>query len=146
MDWNFYLEEIDATAANLVQYLQTAERRVIALHGNMGAGKTTLTAAILKVLGGTDTVGSPTFSIINQYMDGQGRPFFHMDWYRLRDEEEALNAGVEDPLYSGAWCLVEWPEKARALLPEHTIHLYLRAEENGKRILSTHPFPEISRT
>ena len=135
MDWNFYLEEIDATAANLVQYLQTAERRVIALHGNMGAGKTTLTAAILKVLGGTDTVGSPTFSIINQYMDGQGRPFFHMDWYRLRDEEEALNAGVEDPLYSGAWCLVEWPEKAPGIFPNDTVHVYIELLDTQSRRL-----------
>lgn len=104
------------------------DARVIAFHGEMGSGKTTLIHALCDVLGVEDTVGSPTFSIINQYNyveDGQRKKLYHLDLYRLKDEEEAHRAGVEDCLYSGDICLVEWPEKAPALFPPDTLHVYI---------------------
>lgn len=133
----FHLSEIDNAAEALIALAKSQSSRVIALYGQMGAGKTTFTAAFLKALGSKDIANSPTFSIINQYRDKSGEPVYHMDWYRLRDEDEAIQAGVEDCLYSNHWCLVEWPEKAENLLPEDTIIVHLTTNEDGTRTLST---------
>ena len=94
----------------------------------MGAGKTTLVHALCDEKGVKDAVGSPTFSIINEYeWQEEGRPvrLYHIDLYRLKGEAEAMQAGVEDCLYSGHYCLVEWPERAPGLFPDDTLHLYL---------------------
>lgn len=139
MQWTFTLDEINTVAAEILNHPALATPGVIALYGQMGAGKTTFTSALLRALGSHDVATSPTFSIINQYFDKAGKPVYHMDWYRLRDEEEALQAGVEDPMYSGNWCLVEWPEKAENLLPEHTIKIQLTANENGSRSMLLSP-------
>jgi tRNA threonylcarbamoyladenosine biosynthesis protein TsaE len=109
--------------------------KIIALHGEMGAGKTTLVAALCKALGSEDLTGSPTFSIINQYQTKSGKTIYHMDWYRLKDEEEAMAAGVEDALYSGNICLVEWPDRAPDLLPDDTLHLQLLSIDEKTRKL-----------
>jgi tRNA threonylcarbamoyladenosine biosynthesis protein TsaE len=122
-EWVFALNELDDLAASLAVLLPSTG--VVALHGPMGAGKTTLIAALCRHWGVANAVGSPTFSIINEYRAADGRTILHMDWYRLRDEEEALQAGVEDALYSGALCLVEWAEKFPDMVPAHTVHLFL---------------------
>lgn len=111
---------------------------VMAFHGEMGAGKTTFIHALCDVKQVTDTVGSPTFSIINQYSyteDGLEKKLFHIDLYRLSDEEEALQAGVEDCLYSGDTCLVEWPERAAGLLPGDTLHIHITVIDSATRKL-----------
>ena len=87
------------------------------------------------VLGVTDAVSSPTFSIINQYLTGNGDNLYHIDLYRLKDEAEALNAGVEDCLFSGNTCLVEWPAKAPGIFPEDTLHIYLVSTGSNTRKL-----------
>jgi tRNA threonylcarbamoyladenosine biosynthesis protein TsaE len=133
MEMIYALGEIDIAAHWLLHQLNG--RKVIALHGSMGAGKTTLTAAILHAMGSTDHAASPTFSIINQYQLPAGQKMLHMDWYRLKDEEEALNAGVEDALYSGHLCLVEWPDKASGLLPDNTMHVEMMALNENERLL-----------
>ena len=122
MEISFDLQGIGKAADEFWQRfpLQT----VFAFHGTMGTGKTTFIHALCTSLGVRDTVGSPTFSIINEYEYPGGR-LFHMDLYRLRDEEEALRAGVEDSLYSGSLCLVEWPDRAPGIFPADTIHVYL---------------------
>jgi tRNA threonylcarbamoyladenosine biosynthesis protein TsaE len=101
----------------------------------MGAGKTTFIHAICNVLHVKDVVGSPTFSIINEYMAGSGDIIFHLDLYRLKDEEEAIAAGVEDCLYSGNLCLLEWPEKATRILPPDTLHCSLNSLSHNERKL-----------
>ena len=106
----------------------TAGAPVLAFHGEMGAGKTTFIHALCDVKQVKDTVGSPTFSIINQYNyidNSVEKKLFHIDLYRLKDEEEAIQAGVEDCLYSGHTCLVEWPERAAGILPEDTVHIHI---------------------
>lgn len=111
---------------------------VLAFHGEMGAGKTTFIHALCDVKQVKDAVGSPTFSIINQYSyteDGSEKKLFHIDLYRLRDEEEARHAGVEDCLYSGDICLVEWPERATGLLPDDTLHLSITVVDSATRKL-----------
>lgn len=118
----FTLDGIDAVAKEFLQ--QIGEANVIAFHGNLGAGKTTFVRAVCRVKGVEDGVSSPTFSIINEYR-GREETIFHIDLYRLRDEREVLQAGVEDCLYSGELCLVEWPERAEALFPPETVHVFL---------------------
>lgn len=126
MELTFTPDTIKEAAASLLQ--MTGSATVIALHGQMGAGKTTFVHAICDVKQVKDVVGSPTFSIINQYVyieEGKEKKIFHIDLYRLKDEEEAIQAGVEDCLYSGHTCFVEWPERASGLLPEDTVHIEL---------------------
>lgn len=123
MDVNFSLENINETAETLLQKIDT--KKVIALHGQMGAGKTTFVRAICDTLGVQVAVSSPTFSIINEYKSAEGDVIYHLDLYRLKDEQEAINAGVEDCLYSGNLCLVEWPEITPELFPIDTVHCYL---------------------
>ena len=110
---------------------------VFALHGSMGAGKTTLVHALCELRGVKDVVGSPTFSIINEYRDADGRIIYHLDLYRLHSEEEAIRAGVEDCLYSGEICLVEWPDKAPHLFPPDTVHVYIELVDEQARRLTT---------
>jgi tRNA threonylcarbamoyladenosine biosynthesis protein TsaE len=102
---------------------QAGSRRVIAFFAPMGAGKTTLSGAILKAMGVASPTSSPTFSIVNEYGLAHGASVYHMDWYRLRDQNEAIDAGIEDHLYSGSYCLIEWPERAPLLLPADTLRV-----------------------
>jgi tRNA threonylcarbamoyladenosine biosynthesis protein TsaE len=123
MEITFSLDSIQVAAAKFLAIL--VQPTTIALHGNMGAGKTTFINALCVQLGVQDAVSSPTFSIINQYTTHANITVYHIDLYRLKDEEEAIQAGVEDCLYSGSYCFVEWPEKTPSLLPTNTIHLYI---------------------
>lgn len=126
MEISFRLEDIRSAAEQCWQ--QFPLKKVFAFHGEMGAGKTTFIHALCDVKGVTDTVGSPTFSIINQYNSPYGK-IFHIDLYRLKDEEEALRAGVEDVLYSGEICLVEWPDRAPGIFPPETVELRIEAPD-----------------
>lgn len=122
MQYQFTLQELPELVSQLLP--QLGGQRVVALYGPMGAGKTTLVHAFCDALGVQDTVGSPTYSIINEYA-APGGSVYHIDCYRLRGESEAIDAGVEDCLYSGDWCFVEWPEKIPHLLPEEAAVLQL---------------------
>ena len=130
MELRFQLQEIEAAARFFWQ--QFPLRAVFAFHGDMGAGKTTFIHALCTIKGVTDTVGSPTFSIINEYRY-EGGKIYHIDLYRLKDEEEAIRAGVEDVLYSGDICLVEWPDRAPGIFPPETIHLRLEVIDPDTR-------------
>lgn len=132
MEWTFTLEELPEMAKKLLEL--KGESSVIAFHGNLGAGKTTFINALCHLLGVEDAVSSPTFSIINQYY-GRQDPVYHIDLYRLQDEEEASRAGVEDCLISGDLCLVEWPEKAAGLFPPETLHVYLDTVDEQRRLM-----------
>lgn len=137
MEMVFDLATIEAAAQQFWQHF--GMQAVFAFHGPMGVGKTTFIRALCADKVPEDTVASPTFSIINDYLleDGEGRwsHLYHMDLYRIRDEEEAVRAGVEEALYSGSACLVEWPEKAAALLPADTIHVQLSVLPDRRRLL-----------
>lgn len=112
--------------------------RVFALHGEMGAGKTTLVHALCNAKGVKDVVGSPTFSIVNEYIfgnGGEGGKIFHIDLYRLKGEEEAVQAGIEDCLYSDHICFVEWPERAPGIFPDNTVHVHLNITGSGSRTI-----------
>ena len=131
MEITYSLPEIRRTAAEI--FALAKEKKVWAIHGEMGAGKTTFIHALCDFLEVQSTVGSPTYSIINEYISGVAGTIYHMDWYRMKDEDEALQAGVEDVLQSGNFCLVEWPERAQNLLPEDTFHIILEIKESEQR-------------
>lgn len=136
MEFHFSLDTIKETAAAL--WKLAGDTRVFAFHGEMGAGKTTFIHALCDVKGIKDAVGSPTFSIINEYgytENGIAKRMFHLDLYRLKDEEEAIQAGVEDCLYSNNVCLVEWPGKAPGIFPEDTLHVYIEIIDSTNRKL-----------
>ena len=112
------------------------DRRHIAFHAPMGAGKTTLTAAICRELGVTDDVSSPTFSIINEYEDRRGEKIYHFDFYRIETEAQALDLGLDEYFDSGALCLMEWPENVEGLLPDDTLHVEIKPLPDGSRMLN----------
>lgn len=120
MDMIYTLAEIDDVAQSLMKKFGTPS--VWAFHAPMGAGKTTLISALCKILGVQDRVNSPTFAIMNEYQ-GHGKVIYHMDWYRLENEEEARRAGVEMAIADSDYCFIEWPEKAINLIPADALHI-----------------------
>lgn len=122
MELIFNIADISNAANWLLENLKA--QKCVAFHGEMGAGKTTFITAICHHLGAEGDINSPTFSIINEYKL-PSRTIYHIDLYRLKNEQEAVLAGVEDCLYSGNYCFVEWPERAQGLLPKGTAQCYL---------------------
>jgi len=137
--------KLDAIRHTAEQFLVNAgTNKVFAFHGEMGAGKTTFIHALCEAMGVKGTISSPTFSIINQYTAATGNSIYHIDLYRLKDENEAINAGVEDCLYSGNTCLVEWPEKAPGIFPEDTLHIQITmVNANTRKLNFITPLREI---
>jgi tRNA threonylcarbamoyladenosine biosynthesis protein TsaE len=136
MEWSFSLSNINEVAKAF--WKATEGKVVFAFHGSMGAGKTIFIHTLCDAKGVKDVLGSPTFSIINEYeydCDGTKKVLFHMDLYRIKDEEEALRSGVEDALYSGYICLVEWPEKAPGIFPDNTVHVFIELVDDKTRRL-----------
>jgi len=137
MEVVFTIDFIKQAAKELWQ--QNQSKKVWAFHGEMGAGKTTFIHALCEVLEVKDIISSPTFAIINEYKSLISGTIYHMDWYRLKDEEEAIQAGIEDSLLSGNLCLVEWPDKAAGLLPDDTLHLHIETLDANTRKINTAP-------
>ena len=125
------LADLPHVAQSIIEF--AGEEKIWALTGDMGTGKTTLTKAICAALGVRDIVQSPTFSIVNEYMDKQGDPIFHFDFYRLKSPEEALEIGIEDYFYSGNLCLIEWPKKIGGLLPEQFLKIAIENKGGERR-------------
>jgi tRNA threonylcarbamoyladenosine biosynthesis protein TsaE len=128
---DFDIEQIDK-AAN--QLLESVNSKVILFYGEMGVGKTTLISALVKQLGGATEVSSPTFSIVNEYLVDNDK-VYHFDFYRIEDEYEALDIGVEDYFDSGHWIFIEWPDKIKELLPLNAEISYIKLNKNGSRSL-----------
>ncbi|MBD0831944.1 tRNA (adenosine(37)-N6)-threonylcarbamoyltransferase complex ATPase subunit type 1 TsaE [Aestuariibaculum sediminum] len=136
MEINYNLESLDDTAKLLINSLNS---KTLLFHGDMGAGKTTLTKAIIKALGSEDEVSSPTFSIVNEY-ELQNDKIYHFDLYRIKDIEEVYNFGIEDYLESGHWILIEWPDIIEDLLPDnyHTVTIKITKDKNRILTLKEH--------
>lgn len=127
------LADIPYVAKEIIQEL--GNRKVIAFYAEMGAGKTTLIAGILRAMGIQEIEGSPTYSLVNSYKSPYFGEVYHFDVYRIQSLEEALDAGIEETLYSGGICLVEWAELIEPLLPEETLKIRISVNQSGKRIL-----------
>jgi tRNA threonylcarbamoyladenosine biosynthesis protein TsaE len=134
MEWIYRLPDIDQVAREFWQ--NYPDRKIIAFHGDMGAGKTSFIRALCQIKNVTENVSSPTFSLINEYSFINGI-IYHLDLYRLKDEDEAIRAGIEDCLYSGDICLVEWPERATRIFPADTLQVYIEALDESTRKLYT---------
>ena len=134
MEWIFSLENINGVAKEF--WKLTEGKTVFAFHGQMGAGKTTIITALCRERGVKDAMTSPTFSIINEYgfmETGERKKIYHIDLYRLKDEKEVVETGVEDCISSGYICMVEWPEKAPGLFDERTAHVFVEVVSTTKR-------------
>jgi tRNA threonylcarbamoyladenosine biosynthesis protein TsaE len=130
MELDYTLRDIDEAAR--VFWDSFPNKKIYAFQGNMGAGKTSFIRALCAVKNVKETVSSPTFSIINEYSSPAGT-IFHLDLYRLKDEEEAIRAGVEDCLYSGEICLVEWPGRAPGIFPVDTLGISMEILDEKTR-------------
>ena len=141
MDFIYTLNQTDEIAAQLVQ--QYATTPVWVFQAPMGAGKTTLIAAIGKAMGIQEAMSSPTFSIMNEYQV-QGKLIYHMDWYRLENEADARQAGVEAALEEADMSLVEWPEKAPNLVPDNAVVMHIEIlDPNRRRIYINHELASL---
>ncbi|MUP45554.1 tRNA (adenosine(37)-N6)-threonylcarbamoyltransferase complex ATPase subunit type 1 TsaE [Gramella sp. BOM4] len=131
MELTYKLQELDL-AVDFI--LSNTKSKTLLFYGDMGVGKTTLIKELVKALGVSDIASSPTFSLVNHYESDNG-PVFHFDFYRIEDETEALDMGIEDYLSSESWNLIEWPEKVENLLGENTQKLQLTLNSDHSRTL-----------
>lgn len=127
------IEEIAVAAKEFVAAM--GERKVFAFYGKMGAGKTTFIKAVCEELGVEDVINSPTFAIVNEYVDGKGEPVYHFDFYRIKNLQEVMDLGYEDYVYSGHVCFMEWPELIENLLPDDAVKVTIEEEIDGGRVL-----------
>ena len=138
------LDTIHEAAREFIQHID--ETRVFAFYGKMGAGKTTFVKAICEELGSTDVITSPTFSIVNEYgisynkmsslsREDLGGSIYHFDFYRIKKLEEVYDMGYEEYFYSGALCLIEWPELIEEILPEDAVRVTIEEQPDGSRIV-----------
>ena len=127
------LDEIREVARQFVDAM--GENRIFAFYGGMGAGKTTFIKAVCEELGVEDVVNSPTFAIVNEYLDGEGNPVYHFDFYRIKSEREVFDIGFDEYLDSGNLCFIEWPELVEKFLPDETIRVCVSEENDGIRTI-----------
>jgi len=131
--YNFVSErDLPEIARQLLQL--NARARVFLFEGNLGAGKTTLIKAMCAALGSKDDFSSPTYSIVNEYVNGTGAPIYHMDLYRLNDAQEVAAIGIEEYLFSNNYCFIEWYQKAVSLLPQGCLLVQIVGEDNTREI------------
>lgn len=130
MNKNYSLESLSEVASTIIT---TTKNKTLLFYGQMGVGKTTLIKEICKQLGVLDNISSPTFSLVNEYQTEKKEKVFHFDFYRITDEEEALDIGIEEYLENNDWCFIEWPENIENLLPLDAVQIHLSILEDGKR-------------
>lgn len=134
---HYHIQHIDQLPGLAKEFLDIyGHHKIFAFDAEMGTGKTTFINILLGAMGINETEGSPTYSLVNVYDSPMFGRVYHMDVYRLKAEEEALDFGIEEMLYGGGICLIEWPEKIKNLLPEKTIWVYIRKNEDETRTFS----------
>ena len=127
------INDLPAAASAIIDF--AADQKIFLFYGNMGAGKTTLIKSLCKQLGTDDNVTSPTFAIVNEYTGAQSN-IYHFDFYRLKNQSEAMDLGFEEYLYSGNYCFIEWPEKIPDLLPLHYVIVKIQAQDDNSRTIT----------
>jgi tRNA threonylcarbamoyladenosine biosynthesis protein TsaE len=108
---------------------------LLAFYGAMGSGKTTIIKSLCEILGAVDIATSPTFTLVNEYKTSTGESLYHFDFYRIRKTEEVFDFGIEEYLYSGSYCFMEWPELVEDILPPETVKIRITVSDDEQRIL-----------
>ncbi|MCK5676864.1 MAG: tRNA (adenosine(37)-N6)-threonylcarbamoyltransferase complex ATPase subunit type 1 TsaE [Flavobacteriaceae bacterium] len=134
MNKNYNINQVPNIAKEIIS---SAKHKILLFYGEMGTGKTTLIKEIVKQLGVDDIANSPTFSIVNEYLSRKGETIYHFDFYRIENEEEVYDIGIEEYFYNNAWCFIEWPEKVENLLPLDAVSIYITINNNGTRNIQT---------
>ena len=130
MKIDYNISDIKKISNTILSKIKTP--RTILFYGEMGVGKTTLIKELVFQLGVTESTSSPTFSIVNEYL-GKNSKVFHFDFYRIENEEEVYDIGIEEYFYQDCWCLLEWPEKINALLPEDAVSIKISKNKDNSR-------------
>lgn len=133
MEIEFSIDQINEVANKIITQ---NPKKIILFNGEMGVGKTTLIKQLCKNLGVQEATSSPTFSLVNEYKTNDNQLVYHFDVYRLKSETEALDMGIDEYLYSGNWCFIEWSEKIPNLIPEQHSIINIELLENGNRKLT----------
>lgn len=133
MTSEYNLSELTNVAREI---LSQSKSKILLFYGEMGAGKTTLIKEICSLLDIEDKISSPTFSLVNEYKSRQGESVYHFDFYRIEDEEEAMDIGFDEYIDSEKWCLIEWPQNIENLLPLKSSAIQIQILENGNRSLT----------
>lgn len=132
MEYSFTLQEIPEIAKKV---LNEVPNKILLFYGDMGVGKTTLIKEIAKQLGVKGIINSPTFALVNEY-EIKDDKVYHFDFYRINNEEEAMDIGIEDYFFSSHWNLIEWPQKISNILPTNSTKIQLTKNKNGSRTLN----------
>ena len=130
MNKNYSIKNLPLIASEIISSVKSKK---LLFYGQMGVGKTTLIKEICNQLGVLDTICSPTFSLVNEYKTIKESKIFHFDFYRIKDEEEVLDIGIEEYFDTDSWCLVEWPENIENLLPLDVVQIHLSILDVGQR-------------
>jgi len=126
-------KNLNTIAKNIIENINS---KILFIYGPMGAGKTTLTKALVNAIGGNkDDVSSPTFSIVNEYVAGS-ETIYHFDLYRIKNIEEAYNFGIEEYLYSNNWIIVEWPQTIEELMTDNYNRIDIKINNDNSRTLN----------
>ena len=115
------------------QIIEKASNKILLFYGEMGVGKTTLIKEIVKQLEVDDVVSSPTFSLVNEYLSRKGETIYHFDFYRIEDKNEVLDIGIDEYFDSENWCLIEWPENIKNIVPLNAVKIRLSTNEDKTR-------------
>ena len=132
MKLTYTINELPQIAKSIIDY---TDSKILLFNGKMGSGKTTLIKEIVKQLGVDSNISSPTFSLVNEYLTNTNKLIYHFDFYRIENEEEALNIGVEEYFNANTWCLIEWPENVENLLPLDAVAIYIQIIDEHTRVL-----------
>lgn len=134
------LNELEGVAEQIIDFAQSqsSPTNIWVFDGEMGAGKTTLIKAIGQKMGIIDTIQSPTYAIVNEYHDAQETAYYHFDFYRLKDETEALDMGYEEYFYDKNYCFIEWASKIPHLIPDNYLKIAIILQSDHRMIELTH--------
>lgn len=132
MEITYILSQIDSISMRIIE---ATKSNILLFYGEMGVGKTTLITSLAKQLGVTETVSSPTFSIVNEYRTSDNKVIYHFDAYRINVEEEILDLGFEEYIAQGDWIFIEWPEKINNYLPDNSQKIHISMNEIGERLI-----------
>ncbi len=133
MKKKYNLKDLPSIAKDIIE---NVSNKVLLFYGDMGVGKTTLIKELVRQLNVDDIVSSPTFSLVNEYRSQDGNTIYHFDFYRIEEETEALDMGIEDYFDDDVWCFVEWPDKVKNLVPLNAVAIHLTLNEDQSRTIS----------